>query len=82
MIELQKIAADRSATAETIKIDKQLQGVDIDKKKIDRKIADLKKAKLGPSAKVLALATEVGALSTYNEFPLQQLRDTLLKQIQ
>lgn len=81
-IEQQKITADRVATLETVKIDKQLKNVGADMMKTERKIADVKKAKLGPGGAVLKLQAAVPALTTYNEFPLQQLRDTLLKKVQ
>ena len=38
--------------------------------------------KPGPSGKVLALETEVQALSTYSEFPLEELRAMLRKKIE
>jgi predicted nucleic acid-binding Zn-ribbon protein len=81
-IEQQLFAVNREATAETKKIEARLPDVHSEQKKIENKRTNIEKQKLGPSAKVLALQTEVQALSTYNEFPLAKLRDTLLKQVQ
>jgi hypothetical protein len=81
-IETRKLALDRDATLETKKIEAQWRDTQSDMKKIEGKQNALTKAKPGPSRKVLALDAQVQALNTYYEFPLEVLRDALLKKVQ
>ncbi len=81
-IEQQKIALDRDATAETKKIEAQWRDAQSDIKKVEGRQNAIAKAKPGPSRKVLALETQIQALRTYNQFPLEELRDMLLKKVQ
>ncbi len=78
----QKFALDRDATAETKKIEAQWRDAQSDIKKVEGKQNAIAKSKPGPGRKVLSLQTAIQALSTYNEFPLEDLRDMLLKKIQ
>jgi hypothetical protein len=62
-------------------LDNQIQDLDREKLKNDSKQKKAEKAKASPSSKALARETEARAFTTYDTFPLEELRETLLSSV-
>jgi len=78
-IEQMMIAAGGSAQMQGMKLENMRQGLDRDRLKNENRQKKTEKKKASGSSKALALEAEAKAFTTYDDFPLEDVRSRLLE---